>query len=182
MGKFSLFSGRVSTPTLIMLLAVMLLGAVVAALQWRGYLEAEARAQVSPGPADEWIVPGERVGFLVLGLPIASAESRLGRGVVRPHDNSTVYLFRNLGVNLVVDEEAISSIYVTTSTTRTVGGCAVGCDVSAVLREFGADYEQEKGSAEKYQLHYWSQGIHFTVVHDKVVSIMVSRKLVEAVE
>lgn len=137
-----------------------------------------------PARDDELIIPGQRVGFLYLGIPIAEVESRLGRGHAKPTQTAVLYRFEKAGLTCAVQKGLVTSILVHNPRFMTTGKTAVGSDADQVVREFGDQYEyetmerpQEGNTPPKpvgYTLHYWREGIHLNLKADQVDSILVT--------
>ncbi len=128
----------------------------------------------NPGSSDNFIVPGHRVDFITLGLSITVVEKTLGHGVIRPTPEAQLYLFQDYGLSMSVVEDRVDSIYVKSPHFKTRQGTGVGSDVSEVIRQFGDDYVMD-GDEKDYELHYWSEGIHFRVSEDKVTAIQITQ-------
>lgn len=158
------------------------------------YREPQVRStQVTAGPDDQIISPGERVGFLCLGLHIETVEQRLGRGKARPTQTAVLYRFDQAGLSCAVQRGQVTSILVTSPTYKTRTGLCVGSDSDHVVRELGDDYEYEAlerpqaaapatpaqaepppaRAGQGYTLHYWKQGIHVNMLDDRVDSLLV---------
>lgn len=176
---------RASWPLrLLLALSVLLLVlAATAELSRQGAEVGGTPTPEAPGPMDELIVPGHRVSFIVLGLPIHDVEAKLGSGVIRPSKEALLYLFDKFGLSCGVQQNRVVSVRILTPQFRTRGGISVGADVDLVVRELGADYEYAgegppptPGATppETYLLHYWSQGIHVGIRHTQVESLQVT--------
>ncbi len=140
------------------------------------------------GPDDQLIIPGERVGFLRLGLNIQTVEQRLGRGKAKPTQTAVLYRFDQSGLTCAVQRGQVISVLINNPELHTIQGVAVGSDADAVVRELGDQYEYEPieralpGANEEappakvvgYTLHYWRHGIHINLSNDRVDSIMVT--------
>ena len=149
-------------------------------------------SSISPGPEDLQILPGERVGFVYLGLSIEVVESRLGKGQAKPTNNAVLYRFDQAGISCAVQRGQINSILVNNPAFRTAADLGVGSDADLVVRSLGDQYEYEvlnrnsgpgvatpepEGPWEthgSYVLHYWGQGIHLSLKSDRVESITVT--------
>lgn len=142
------------------------------------------RTQTVVGPNDQFIAPGDRVGFLRLGLHISLVEERLGRGLAKPTQSAVLYRFDQAGLTCAVQHGQVSSILISSPIFKTPTGLCVGSDADTVVRELGDEYEyesQEKAPAtpggpkpNAYTLHYWREGVHVNLVQDKVESILVT--------
>ena len=168
---------------LLALSVILLLLAGAAELMRSGVSVAGTPTPEAPGPLDERIVPGHRVSFILLGLPITEVEGKLGAGVIRPSQDALLYLFEKVGLGCGVQKGQVVSIRVLSPHFRTRGGVGVGTDVDQVVRELGPDYEYSgdgpsptPGAAppESYVLHYWSQGIHVGVKMTRVESLQIT--------
>ena len=168
----------------VLLLASLAILLVVVGSEFPEYKEPSHRTpSVSMGPDDPLIVPGERVGFLRLGLHIALVEQRLGRGRARPTQTAVLYRFDQVGLTCAVQRGQVSSILVGNPIFKTRTGLCVGSDADTVVRELGDDYEYEpldrNGAspsptrATGYTLHYWREGVHINLFHDRIQSILV---------
>lgn len=154
-------------------------------------------ANRQPGPQDQFIVPGQRVGFLRLGLGISDVEARLGRGQAKPTQSAVLYRFARAGLTCAVQRGAVASILVHNPEFKTPQGTAVRSDADQVVRELGDGYEYERqertGSTPSdntegpastdvgptptpngYTLHYWREGIHVNMQNDRVESILIT--------
>lgn len=143
------------------------------------------------GPDDHFIVAGQRVGFVRLGLSIQDVEARLGHGRALPTRDAVLYRFSQLGLTCAVQRGQVISVLVQNPTYRTPQGTAVGSDPDTVVRELGDGYEYESaeslgvtpspaspGRPAEYKLHYWREGIHLTLRGEKVEAILVSAAVV----
>lgn len=128
------------------------------------------------GASDMTIVGGQRVDFVTLGMPLTQAQERLGKGVARPTDKVVVHLFPDYGLSLGVTEGRVVSIYIQSPNFTTRAGLGVGSDVDQVIKTYGSRYEFE-GTEQDYTLHFWAQGIHFSVQNNKVTAIQVTEAL-----
>lgn len=138
---------------------------------------------VTAGPEDQFIAPGERVGFLRLGLHISAVEQRLGRGRAKPTQTAVLYRFDQAGLTCGVQHGQVTSVLVTNPSLHTPAGIQVGSDADLVVRELGDDYEYEPlerppatpngPRPNAFTLHYWKDGIHVNMNGDKVESILV---------
>ena len=162
-------------------LAILLI-AVGAELPERGEPSRRPQPAITAGPEDQFISPGERVGFLRLGLHISAVEQRLGRGKARPTQTAVLYRFDQAGLTCGVQHSQVAYVLVTNPNLHTPAGISVGSDADLVVRELGDDYEYE--SLEKpaaangvkpnaFTLHYWKDGIHINMNGDKVESILI---------
>jgi len=165
---------RVSRPLAALMLAAMLIGCLAALGQFQTDQSESPTSAAPPARRDGRIVPGQRVDLITLNLPIARVEEVLGAGKVRPQADSQLYLFDRVGVHVATRKGLVQSILVQVPDLRTAEGIAVGSDVDLVLRTFGEHYEYEARSPQDYWLHYWSQGIHFSVQGTSVTRIMVA--------
>lgn len=127
------------------------------------------------GPSDRRIVPGHRAGFITLGLPVDEVEQRLGPGQIRPAREGMVYVFPDQGLSCAASQGRVISVLVRNPELKTARGIGVGSDVDQVVRNHGGEgvYEYDERSPGHYTLHYWAQGIHFTVEHTRVVGILI---------
>ncbi|MBN9417084.1 MAG: hypothetical protein J0I12_16690 [Candidatus Eremiobacteraeota bacterium] len=163
-------------------LAILLI-AVGSELPERGEPSRRAQPAVTAGPDDQFIAPGERVGFLRLGLHISAVEQRLGRGKAKPTQAAVLYRFDKAGLTCGVQHSQVAYVLVTNPELHTPAGISVGSDADLVVRELGDDYEYEPlekpsptpGSAKPnaFTLHYWKEGIHINMNGDKVESILI---------
>lgn len=163
----------------------ILLVALGSELPERGEPSRHSQVSVSAGPDDQFIAPGERVGFLRLGLHISAVEQRLGRGKARPTQSAVLYRFDKAGITCGVQHSQVAYVLVTNPELHTPAGISVGSDADLVVRELGDDYEyepMEKTSASPtpgaakpnaFTLHYWKDGIHINMNGDKVESILI---------
>lgn len=183
--EFSLRQRRWLRVLLLVSLAILLL---VVGSEIPEYREPQVRTQlVTAGPDDHIISPGERVGFLRLGLHIESVERQLGRGKARPTQTAVLYRFDQAGLSCAVQRGQVTSILVSSPAFKTLTGLCVGSNSDQVVRELGDDYEYEaleRPSATAtpepisrpnsgYTLHYWKQGIHVNMLEDRVDSLLV---------
>jgi len=184
---------------------LLLLSLVVLLLLMAAELPAPQSATPPPkttvvtAPDDQLLVPGERVGFLNLGINIALVEERLGRGQAKPTQTAVLYRFPQAGISCAVNKSQVVSILVNNPNFHTAKGVQVGSDADAVVRELGDQYEYDGAerpapnpetsfatpvkasptpqvSEQTYTLHYWREGIHLFLRGDKVESILVSAK------
>lgn len=150
------------------------------------------------GPQDQFIVAGQRVGFLRLGLAISDVEARLGRGLAKPTQSAVLYRFPRAGLTCAVQRGLVASILVHNTEFKTPQGTAVNSEADQVVRELGDQYEYEvqepserpeatlavptpgatpsdtRTKGNSYTLHYWREGIHVNMHNDKVESILIS--------
>ncbi len=161
------------------MLAAMLVGCLAAVGQFQADGPESPASGAPPARRDGRIVAGQRVDFITLDLPIARVEEVLGAGKVRPQEDSQLYLFDHVGVHLATRKGLVQSILVQVPDLRTAEGIAVGSDVDLVLRTFGERYEYEARSPEDYWLHYWPQGIHFSIQGTSVARIMVAHPVIQ---
>lgn len=169
---------------LLLALSILLLVlAATAELMRQGSSGPSTPTPEAPGPLDELIVPGHRVSFIVLGVPIKEVEGKLGSGVIRPSQDALLYLFEKVGLSCGVQRGQVVSVRILSPQFRTRGGVAVGSDVDLVIRELGTAYEYAgegpsptPGAAppETYVLHYWNLGIHVGIRHTRVESLQVT--------
>ena len=129
-----------------------------------------------PGTSDNQIVPGHRVDFITLGLSVTLVEKTLGKGMIRPAPEAQLYLFQDYGLSMSVVDDRVDSIYVKSPHFKTRQGTGVGSDVSEVIRQFGDDYVMD-GPEDKYELHYWTEGIHFRVEGQKITAVQVTQTI-----
>ncbi|MBT9587734.1 hypothetical protein IV102_30645 [bacterium] len=177
---------------LLVSLAILL---VVLGSEFPEYKEPSRHPQVATvGPDDQLIAPGERVGFIRLGLHIAAVEERLGRGRAKPTQTAVLYRFDTAGLFCAVQRGQVSSVLVSNPIYKTHAGLSVGSDADLVVRELGDEYEYEPleknappasptpgpglapngtGMVYGYTLHYWREGIHVNLVHDKVETVLI---------
>ena len=128
------------------------------------------------GPQDGAILPGLRIDFVSLGVPIKQVEHKLGSGKIKPTSQATLYHFGQIDLTCGVQEEKITSVLTRNPIFRTRTGVHVGSPVDEVVREYGDRYEYDK-LEDGYTLHYWRQGIHFTVRSERVHSILITPAL-----
>jgi len=168
---------------LLALSILLLILAATAELARHGKGSTQTPTPEAAGPLDELIVPGHRVSFIVLGVPVQEVEARLGPGVIRPSQGALLYLFDKVGLACGVQQGQVVSVRILSPSFRTRGGVAVGADVDLVIRELGTSYEYAgEGPSptpgapppENYVLHYWSQGIHVAIKHTHVESLQVT--------
>lgn len=136
------------------------------------------------GPDDTLVVPGDRVGFIRLGLSIFQVEQKLGRGRAKPTQSAVLYRFDEHGLSCAVQRSQVISILVSNPKYHTAQGLAVGSDPDVVVRELGDVYEWESieknGESEAapkllgYTLHYWRSGIHVRILEDRVESLLIT--------
>lgn len=163
-------------------LAILLI-ALGSELPERGEPSRRAQPSVTAGPDDQFIAPGERVGFLRLGLHISAVEQRLGRGKAKPTQAAVLYRFDKAGLTCGVQHSQVAYVLVTNPALHTPAGIAVGSDADLVVRELGDDYEYEPlekpsptpgaSKPNAFTLHYWKEGIHINMNGDKVESILI---------
>jgi len=165
---------RVSRPLAILMVAAMLVGCLAALGQFQADRSESPEPGARPARRDGRIVAGQRVDFITLNLPIARVEEVLGAGKIRPQADSQLYLFEQVGVHVATRKGRVQSILVQVPDLQTAEGIAVGSDVDQVLRSYGERYEYEARGSEDYWLHYWPQGIHFSVQGTSVTQIMVA--------
>ena len=161
----------------------ILLVAVGAELPEQGEPSRRPQQAVTVGPDDQFISPGERAGFLRLGLHIATVEQRLGRGKAKPTQTAVLYRFDQAGLTCGVQRGQVAYVLVTNPLLHTPAGIAVGSDADLVVRELGDDYEYEPlekppatpngPKPNAFTLHYWKEGIHINMNGDKVESILI---------
>jgi hypothetical protein len=174
-------------------LRILLLASLAILLVVVGSEFPESKEPVRPvplatvGPDDNLVVPGERVGFLRLGLHIGLAEERLGRGRAKPTQQAVLYRFDTAGLTCAVQRGQVSSVLVSNPIYKTRTGLSVGSDADLVVRELGDEYEYEPlerngasptpggpaGTVYGYTLHYWREGVHINLIEDKVDTILV---------
>ena len=167
----------IARPLILRMVAAMVLGCLAAIGEFQAWQHAPGPAQALPAARDGKIVAGQRVDFITLNLPMAEVEARLGAGKVRPQTAAQLYIYDQLGISVAAQEGLVQSILVQNPNMRTVQDLGVGSDVDRVVRAFGRNYEYEGRGSKAYSLHYWSQGIHFTVQSTRVVNILVSQPL-----
>jgi hypothetical protein len=100
------------------------------------------------GPNDNLILPGDRVGFITLGLPITEVEPKLGSGRIRPTQRAVLYLFSDVGITCGVEGGRVTFILVHAHGFVLRTGIGVGTDVEAVIRAFGDGYEYDQGQGQ----------------------------------
>lgn len=165
-------------PLALLLTAAMIVGALAVF----GELEA-ARAPspqaARPARGDGRIIAGHRVDFITLGLAVDRVEASIGRGKVRPKQDSVLYLFDEVGVHVAAHKGLVQSVLVLNPNLTTPDGIGVGADVDRVLRTFGEHYEYESRGQEEYTLHYWPKGIHFFVKETTVHRILVTEPVIQ---
>lgn len=159
---------------LLLLGAAMLVGCLAIVGEFQASRTPPPAPQVHPARGDGRVLAGQRVDFILLGLPIDQVEATLGTGKIRPEKDSILYLFDEAGVHVAARKGRVHSIQVLNPNLRTPDGLGVGVDVDRVVRRFGEGYEYEGRGATEYTLHYWSQGIHFRVKDARVASLLVS--------
>lgn len=177
---------------LLLSLLILMVGLSAELPKHESVSEVRPRSSISPGPEDLLIVPGERVGFLHLGLSIDLVESRLGKGRAKPTQGAVLYRFDQAGLSCAVQRGQVTSILINNPAFRTSVDLGVGSDADLVIRSLGDQYEYEamtrSGSATaesegtwdapaSYVLHYWPLGIHLSLKSDRVESISVTSPL-----
>jgi hypothetical protein len=167
-------SRRVSRPLVVLMVAAMLVGCLAALGQFQEDHPETPLPDARPARRDGRIVAGQKVDFITLNLPITQVEEVLGAGKIRPQADSQIYLFEKVGVHVATRKGRVQSILVQTPDLQTAEGIAVGSDVDQILRRYGERYEYEARGSEEYWLHYWSQGIHFSIRGTSVTQIMVA--------
>lgn len=160
----------------LLLLASLVLLLVAVGAEWAAHRTPEPQPAPGRGPHDLMIMPGQRVGFITLGLPITQVAETLGKAEIRPQENTQLHIYNQEGLSFAVQKGRILSIFVKTANFATRDGIRVGADVDRVIRTYGDSYEFT-GDNEAYVLHYWSAGIHFAVEKTKVVSIQVTEPM-----
>lgn len=170
---------RIPLPLALLLTAAMIVGALAVF----GEIEAARRSPspqaARPARGDSRIIPGHRVDFITLGLPVDRVEAAIGRGKVRPKQDSVLYLFDEVGVHVAAHKGLVQSVLVLNPNLTTPDGIGVGADVDRVLRTFGEHYEYESRGPEEYTLHYWPKGIHFFVKETTVNRILVTEPVIQ---
>ncbi|MGE0495401.1 MAG: hypothetical protein AB7S38_39715 [Vulcanimicrobiota bacterium] len=131
---------------------------------------------VTAGPEDLLIVPGQRVGFIMLGLAVSELENKLGKSIIRPAHDAQLHVYPEAGISLSTRGGHIVSILVKNPQFKTRSGIGVGSDVDAVMRTFSEHYEYE-GDEKHYNLHYWAVGIHFLVEEDHISTIQITEPM-----
>lgn len=142
-------------------------------------------APKGPGPTDLEIVPGLRVGFITLQLPIKEVEDRLGPAKVEPAVKDVVYRFDSAGTKCIVVDRRVTSVLTSDPQFHTRTGIHVGSAVEDVIRAYGDRYEFATSDAtaspapapdktKPYNLEYIQQGIHFNIYQNSVRSIWVT--------
>lgn len=175
----------------VLLLASLAILLVAISSELPEYKEPARHVQAATiGPDDQLITPGDRVGFLRLGLQIGVVEQRLGKGRAKPTERAVLYKFEEAGLTCAVQRSQVISVLVQNPMYRTAGGLSVGSDADLVVRELGDEYEYEPlerverpGSTPTptasnrpmtgYTLHYWREGVHVNLFNDRVESIMI---------
>ena len=142
-------------------------------------------APKGPGPSDQEIVPGIRVGFITLQLSIKEVEDRLGAGKVEPTEKDVVYRFDAASVKCIVVDRHVTSVLTSDPQFHTRTGLHVGSAVEDVIRTYGDRYEFGTSDAtsspapgpdktKPYNLQYIQQGTHFNIYQNSVRSIWVT--------
>jgi hypothetical protein len=117
---------------------------------WAETVRLNGMARTQPagvGADDHLVLPGERVGFITVNLPIDQVEARLGRGRIRPTEHAVLYFFANMGLTCGVENGRVTSILINTPAFLTRTGLCVGSDVEKVIRTYGDGYEYDQSSA-----------------------------------
>ena len=166
----------------------MLLLLIASASEFGRWQSNPTLSPTGPGPQDEEIVPGLRIGFITLNLPIKEVEARLGNGRVEPTDKAVIYRFESAAIKCVVQDRRVMSILTLNPRFHTRTGIHLGSPVDDVIRTYGDKYEYDSKEAPQpsaspgkaqppYVLHYWHQGVHFSVGEGSVRSIWVTEVL-----
>ena len=159
------------------LIASLLILCVAVSSEWMRQPELPGQTPPSrPGTSDNRIVGGHRVDFITLGLSITLVEKTLGKAVIRPAPEAQLYIFQDYGLSMSVVEDRVESIYVKSPHFTTRQGVGVNSDVSEVIRAFGDHYVME-GDEQEYELHYWTEGIHFRVSKQTVTAVQVTQSI-----
>lgn len=174
-GKFSFVAVRPILRAL--LIASLLILTVMVTSEWMQRPTPPGVVPLSePGASDNLIVPGHRVDFITLGLSITLIEKTMGKGTIRPTKEAQLYLFQDYGISMSVIEDRVDSIYVKSPHFKTRQGIAVESDVSQVVRHFGNGYVMD-GDEKEYELHYWTEGIHFRIIQERVHAIQITQRV-----
>jgi len=164
----------------VLLLASLVILLVVVGSEFPEYKESSRHAPaLTMGPDDQLIDPGQRVGFLRLGLHINTVEARLGRGLAKPTQTAVLYRFDEAGLTCAVQRGQVASVLISNPVYKTLTGLRVGSDADSVVRDLGDDYEYEvlekaPPKPAGYTLHYWREGVHVNLNQDRVETILVS--------
>lgn len=170
---------RVPLPLALLLTAAMIVGALAVFGEFEAARRAPSPQAARPARGDGRIMPGHRVDFITMGLPVERVEAALGRGKVRPKQDSVLYLFDEVGVHVAAHRGLVQSVLILNPNLTTADGIGVGADVDRVLRTFGEHYEYESRGPNEYTLHYWPQGIHFFVKETIVNRILVTEAVIQ---
>lgn len=171
-----------------LLISSLLLLLLASAAELGRWQSGPTLSPTGPGPQDEEIVPGLRIGFITLHLPIQDVEARLGNGHVEPTDKAVIYRFDSLAIKCVVEDRRVSSILTLNEKFHTRTGIRLGSSVADVVRSYGDRYEYDSKDGKTaspapgvagppYVLHYWQHGVHFSIGEGAVRSIWVTEAL-----
>ena len=169
----------------LLLIASLLMLLLTSASELGRWRSVEPLSANGPGPADQYIVPGLRIGFVTLNLPIQEVEARMGKARLEPTEKAVIYRWDQANLKCVVEGGRVTSILTTEPGLHTRTGLHVGSPVDEVIRSYGDGYEYDTKDSgpsasptpaknQPYVLHYFQQGVHFSVHQGAVRSIWVT--------
>ncbi len=134
----------------------------------------------TPGPKDNVIVPGLRVGYATLGTSIEPICTEFGAPKIEAGDDTTIYKFPSVGMKCTVDKGHVTSVLTDNPNFSTKHNTRVGSLLESVLSELGHEFETTKSDSQHpkgpkvYVMHYWKRGIHLSISEEKVRLIWVT--------
>ncbi len=133
---------------------------------------------VADAQEDSLVVPGDRVGWMKIGMKFSDITKRLGNDYKTAGSNSSDLVFPKYQLTVSLSSgDTVCGIGVMNSSYRTDAGIQVGSPESAVLSAYGnpeSSSSPQGGSCKR--LYYKSRGITFVMSSDcKVVSFCIYR-------
>ena len=120
------------------------------------------------------IIPGKSIGGISLGYDW----NKILKGWGQPDEQKqisggVIYIYGKTGMNFLVNNGKIDSIYTLNPYHRTEKGIKVGSLSQDVIQEFGSGYQKGNAEGLDYFMYYPDKGISFSIIDGKVRIIQI---------
>lgn len=120
---------------------------------------------------DKMIVPGQRLGNIMLGMDINQVEKHWGQpnGKEKIDSKFTICKYNQKGIKLIVEGGIVAGAQILSYKYRTPEGIGVKSTREQVLKTYGKRFKEVKNS-----ISYTTLGIGFYFTNNEVVEILLN--------
>ena len=130
-------------------------------------------AKPDPLLGDKMVVPGRRMGNIMLGMDIKQVQKHWGKPTtveqMAGNPKFSIYKYNRKGVKLIVESEIVAGAQILSYKYRTPEGIGVRSTKDQVIKTYGKRFKAVNNS-----ISYPSMGIGFFFNHNEVIEILLS--------